>query len=158
MLNGHQSCLVRSNVKRKCNTNLSFNEIFQRRKTRKWDMWQPLLQNAETAHRIVMRSAHNKNGLEEKLRYISSNPPPILSISNYKYGKHLQSYKPRQTPVLNVEQTNIPALRRIISIFPNKARLNEIKQQQIQNLPSLLNKVALYTEQSMDIVVHDTFM
>lgn len=109
---------------------------------------QHLIENAETAHRIRMRSVHNKKVLEDKLRYISPNPPPILSISNKEYARHLDGYKAKNTPVLDVEQTNIPELRRIISTFPNEARVNEIKQQQEGVLPALLRQVALYTEHS----------
>ena len=118
-----------------------------------------LAQNAEIAHRINMRSEYNKKILEEKLEDISPTPVDILSISNTEYATHVAGFKPKDTPVLTVEQTNIPALRRVIAAFPNEARLNEIKHQQEVMLPGLLSRIRLYTarkasDRKADMEVH----
>lgn len=106
-----------------------------------------LAENAERAQRIWMRSESNKKALEEKLQDINATAP-IFSISNTEYARHVEGYPAKKTPVLTVERTNIPALRRLISAFPNEARLNEIQHQQEKNLPVLLSRIRLYTEKS----------
>lgn len=106
-----------------------------------------LAKNAEVAHRIRMRSESNKKVIADKLRgfYTAAD---IFSISNLEYAKHMSGYNAESTPVLTLEQTNIPALRSVISAFPNEARLNEIKHQQERNLVTLLHRIRLYTEES----------
>lgn len=108
-----------------------------------------------------MRSENNRKAIEEKLQDVghSNAPVPVLSISNKDYRTSLRGYFPKNAPVLTVEETNIPALRRHFYAFPNEARLNEARHTQNQQLPSLLNRIRLYTsrravDRKADIEIH----
>ncbi|KAK5120153.1 hypothetical protein LTR85_006634 [Meristemomyces frigidus] len=103
--------------------------------------------NAEKAYRINMRGESNKAVLQDKLREVTRSRTliPVLSISNTEYAKHLEGYAPEDAPLLSVEETNIPAARRIVKAFPNEARLNEAKFLQTDLIPRMLSRVKLYT-------------
>ncbi|KAI7151973.1 hypothetical protein KC316_g15055, partial [Hortaea werneckii] len=101
---------------------------------RELDVRLKLAQNREKAHRIRMRSDSNREALQQKLGDVlkSEVQVPVFSISNLEYARHLKGFHAKNAPVLSVEETMIPALRRTISAFPNEARLNEAKF--VQNL------------------------
>lgn len=106
--------------------------------------------NAEKAHRINMRSEQNKSKLQEKLQDVAAagDTIPVFSISNKAYAQHLAGYNPKKTPVLTVEETNIPELRRLLFTFPNEARLNEARFHQEGVIPTLIDRLRLYTSRT----------
>ncbi|KAI7532997.1 hypothetical protein KC317_g19341, partial [Hortaea werneckii] len=107
-------------------------------------------QNREKAHRIHMRSKSNRKALSEKLGDVlnSQAQVPVFSISNLEYARHLKGFHAKNAPVLSVEETMIPALRRTIFAFPNEARLNEAKFIHHQAIPRLLERLNLYTSRT----------
>ena len=105
-------------------------------------------QNREKAHRIRMRSDSNREALQEKLRDVLKSQVPVFSISNLEYARHLKGFHAKNAPVLSVEETMIPALRRTIFAFPNEARLNEAKFIQNRAIPRLLERLNLYTSRT----------
>lgn len=106
--------------------------------------------NAEKAHRINMRSEHNKMKLQEKLQDVAAAGDiiPVYSVSNKAYAQHLAGYHPRSTPVLTVEETNIPELRRLLFTFPNESRLNEARFHHQEVIPTLIDRLKLYTSRT----------
>ncbi|USW49512.1 Putative P-loop containing nucleoside triphosphate hydrolase [Septoria linicola] len=114
---------------------------------RKLDVWVKYTDNREKAHRIRMRSESSKETIREKLQDLThtTRPTPVFAVSNKLYNQHLAGFSPKDTPVLSVDETAIPDLRRLISTFPNEARLNEARHHQITVIPSLLKRFALYT-------------
>ncbi|KAI7588119.1 hypothetical protein KC343_g18977, partial [Hortaea werneckii] len=107
-------------------------------------------QNREKAHRIHMRSKSNQEALQQKLGDVlnSQAQVPIFSISNLEYARHLKGFHAKNAPVLSVEETMIPELRRTIFAFPNEARLNEAKFIHHQAIPRLLERLNLYTSRT----------
>lgn len=103
-------------------------------------------QNAEKAARIALRSENTRIKLQEKLQDITEFqvPIPVISISNLEYQKHLLGYNTLHTPTLSVEQTKVPAVRRLFAQFPNEARISEIRHLYKAVLPSAINRVKLF--------------
>lgn len=115
----------------------------------------------ETAHRIKIRSEDSKSEIQDKLREvsISVSAVPIYPISNTAYADHILGYLPKNAPVLSVEETNIPDLRRHISTFTNEARLNEAGHEQNITIPRLITRWRLFTsrtpiERKADMQIH----
>ncbi|KAI7215593.1 hypothetical protein KC333_g5341 [Hortaea werneckii] len=117
---------------------------------RELDVRLKLAQNREKAHRIRMRSDSNRQALQQKLGDIlkSEVQVPVFSISNLEYARHLKGFHAKNAPVLSVEETMIPTLRRTVFAFPNEARLNEAKFVQHLAIPRLLERLNLYTSRT----------
>lgn len=109
-----------------------------------------LADNTEQAHRIKMRSKHTNVELHKKLRHVSrsARPVPIFNISNWIYKDHIGGFTPNATPVLSVEETQIPQLRRTVSTFQNEARLSELLYAHRVTIPAYLERLLLYTSRS----------
>lgn len=103
-------------------------------------------QNRERAARIAMRSMNTAAKLQEKLMDITESqvPIPVISVSNVDYAKHLLGYNTGQAPTLSVEETQIPAVRRLFAEFPNDARRSEIEHLFKDVLPSAIKRVELF--------------
>ncbi|KAI7195678.1 hypothetical protein KC363_g1356 [Hortaea werneckii] len=107
-------------------------------------------QNREKAHRIHMRSESNRQALQQKLEDVLKPQVqvPVFSISNLEYARHLKGFHAKNAPILSVEETMIPKLRRTIFAFPNEARLNEAKFIHHQAIPRLLERLNLYSSRT----------
>lgn len=107
-------------------------------------------ENADKAFRIHLRSEATKVRIHEKLTDVAKTTReiPVFSVSNKVYNQHLAGFAPKKAPVLGVEETGIPDLRRLLFTFPNEARLNEAKHRQHAKIPSLLSRLRLYTSRT----------
>lgn len=101
----------------------------------------------ETALRIAIRGAKTRQTIQRKLRDVTGfvDDVPVLWLSNLAYRRHKAGYYPDDAPVLSVEETNGPAARRMISEFPNKTGLKQVKYIYGVQLPMLLSRVQLFS-------------
>ncbi|KAH9845245.1 hypothetical protein Tdes44962_MAKER01255 [Teratosphaeria destructans] len=74
----------------------------------------------------------------------ANSPVAVLSVSDVAYRQHVEGFLAKQTPVLSVEDSNIPELRRFIYNTPNEARKNEAKHQHSTILPGLFLHIDLF--------------
>jgi hypothetical protein len=77
-------------------------------------------EDGEKCHCIQMRSERTKQILQGRLGRPQTTPPRVLSIANAAYATHVAGFDPSKAPALSIEQTNIPALRRMVANFPNE--------------------------------------
>lgn len=108
-----------------------------------------------------MRSKNTAAKLQEKLMDITESqvPIPVISVSNVDYAKHLLGYNAGQAPTLSVEETQIPAVRRLFAEFPNHARRSEIEHLFKDVLPSAIRRVELFcttnnSDRKAEVVAH----
>lgn len=95
---------------------------------------------AQTVIQFKTRDVEKK--LKEKLRTISrSRHAPDLEVffvSNTEYAKHVQGYDPTRPPILDVEATGIPALRRRLFKEPAIGKGSTLKRICEIRLPKIL--------------------
>ncbi|KAK6438954.1 hypothetical protein LTR95_004838 [Oleoguttula sp. CCFEE 5521] len=99
---------------------------------------------AETLFRIEARSEHVAKGLARKLKDNTGLNTPVetVTLSNSLYLRHLQGYRHSDVPDLNVEQTKIPRVLRIISdMMYIPAVLQEWNTLERVEIPNLIQDV-----------------
>lgn len=109
-----------------------------------------LSENAMLRFRIEARNHRIRTGFQKVIRTSKLNeqagkPVQVFGISNHDYATHLDGFESLCRPALSVEGTQIPALRRLVSMFPNVARLHEILHAFKITIPSHLHRLDLYT-------------
>lgn len=100
----------------------------------------------EQVYRIMTRNQAITKDLQEKYSEYTKDPYklPVFCISNTAYEKHQTGYSKRDPPVLDLQGTGLPALRRYLKLTPAQGRFNDIRFVVNQQLPSLLASFELW--------------
>lgn len=107
------------------------------------------LKSAEMAVKQVEIEIRNRDiarGLKDKFREItgSKHSPDlkILFTSNSVYQKHLAGYNVHDPPMLDVEATGIPAVRRLLYRVPARGKLEVLSRIVRKALPAIFNCIS----------------
>lgn len=105
------------------------------------------VEGRETALRISMRGQKTRETIQRKLADVTDfdKPIPVFWLSNLPYRKYRAGYYPDEAPALSVEETNGPAIRCMISEFPNVARLKQVEHAYKVQLPMLFTRIELFS-------------
>ncbi|KAK3719647.1 hypothetical protein LTR37_004184 [Vermiconidia calcicola] len=94
---------------------------------------------------IEIRTAEVAEELKGKFRKLerSKHAPdlPIFMVSNSQYQKHLLGYDPKHPPILSVEATGIPSVRRMLYEIPTRGKSNTLFRFGRNRLPSIFNSI-----------------
>ncbi|EGP90203.1 uncharacterized protein MYCGRDRAFT_91287 [Zymoseptoria tritici IPO323] len=131
---------------------------------RKAEVQAKLADNKLEAYRLGLRNKHNAAVVVENLAKSCKAAAlvPVLYIANGPYAEHLAGHSTKASPMLSVEQTNIPKLRGLIASFPNEVLLKEARLRQNTAIPELFMRLHSYAsgevrERKLDLDVHLKF-
>ena len=104
---------------------------------------------------IEIRTREVANELKGKLRKLerSKNAPdlPVHFISNTQYQKHMTGYEATKPPVLDVEGTGIPGLRRMLYGIPARGKKTTLTRIGRNHLPAIFNGIlGILTKTSLE--------
>jgi len=73
----------------------------------------------------------------------SNNAPDLNAffVSNTEYQKHLAGYDRKSPPILDIEATGIPSVRRMLYTIPARGRVNTLRRICFSRLPSTFGSI-----------------
>ena len=101
------------------------------------------------ASRLRMRNDYIKTTIQKTYKQLSGDPHPlpIYVVANDTYQEYQAGYHISEKPILTVEQTEAPALRRQLYTLPTEGKLNDALHLAFHQLPSLINSFELYPQE-----------
>jgi hypothetical protein len=99
-----------------------------------------------TSCRLAMRNRKVVMKMQEIYKGLTSDPKPLaaFAVGNHVYQQHVAGFPDDETPLMSVEQTNIPALRHKLYQMPIEGRLNDTMHLAEVQLGNLVNTIELY--------------
>ncbi|KAK4632072.1 hypothetical protein CLAFUR4_03722 [Fulvia fulva] len=96
--------------------------------------------------RVIMRNNAVLKAVQAQYRDLTRDPKPLSAfvIGNEAYKTHQAGYATDERPVLTVEQTGVPGIRRRLYALPAEAKLNEALHLANTQIPNLVSFFDLY--------------
>ena len=84
--------------------------------------------------------------VQKQYRDLTGDPKPlaVFCVGNEAYKQHVAGFSARDKPIIDVKQTNIPALRHRLFLLPAEGKLNDALHLATTQLPSLINSFELF--------------
>ncbi|KAH0151514.1 hypothetical protein KCU67_g10231, partial [Aureobasidium melanogenum] len=107
------------------------------------------LNDAESAHessKIMIRNKRTVKSLRRTYLYLTGDQRalPVFCVSNNAYEQYQMGFERPDRPVLTLEDTEIPKLRRHLRLVTGEGRFNYAKFHYEAQLPSLLSSVEIW--------------
>ena len=98
---------------------------------------------------VSMRSEKTTRAIARKYKNITSDPHPlsVFAVSSVDYNIQKQGYKARDDIPLSIEVSGICELRRHISQFPAKSRLEALNHHREGTLKELICSMDMWSSQ-----------
>jgi hypothetical protein len=99
--------------------------------------------------RLEMRNRKVVIKMQTIYKGLTSDPKPLnaFAVGNQVYQQHVAGFSGDDKPLMSVEKTGIPALRKALYMMPIQARLNDTMHLAETQLPNLVNTIELYCAQ-----------
>lgn len=101
--------------------------------------------------KLEMRTKDTIEELQDFYSKLTQDPVqlPVFCVGNKAYFKHQAGYKKtRPPPILSVEETQIPKLRRHLFLAPAEGRLNETRHLVFTQLPVAIKSAKLFVSKT----------
>lgn len=104
------------------------------------------LATERTNCRLAMRNRKVVVKMQDIYKGLTSDPKPLpaFAVGNRVYQQHVAGFSEDETPLMSVEQTNIPALRHKLYQMPVEGRLNDTMHLAETQFQNLVNTIELY--------------
>ena len=99
--------------------------------------------------RLEMRNRKVVIKMQTIYKGLTSDPKPLnaFAVGNQVYQQHVAGFSGDDKPLMSVEKSSIPALRKALYMMPIQGRLNDTMHLAETQLPNLVNTIELYCAQ-----------